>query len=1001
MVTTKTYAQDPEGFKSAWLNENNKKGIRIEFPEFKERVRPVGTENPKSLGWYEHNKTNAKYELTNDLFVIEDKPYFKTSINPLVYTDVDIENDSFNFKKSIQNGSNADFIGCISSSVKFKVSNDYKYLKDQILNVTVNVTEKLNGDIYGPLGTFHAGGTYQIPEWDINNQDFINEINNLGYYESEFTLLDQPGSHLNYREYLQECQRVQKGLASELLIPPVDTIIREMKIFTGLVDEVKLDKSRSLTREITAYDYMHKLANDYDITDWYVWQYGDSNADNAQVEIQTYSSYQYLPYEGREDILYQTVDDGLYYKWIADPYVESGPPGRYENTQRNFRTRTVKQLRDSFWQFVCNSGTVYDPIGQALKQKGEGWPGQVRNASLINDTILIPKSLNVSPVDFDKWISGELVGGPFERHPKDKEYGPDTQYDVYNVSGGWNVNDLVARKQIIELGLVGTLFTYGGKSETNYREYMDDCDNSGAGIAAQIKIPREEQEKLRETQITASTVLQAICQYNGVFGQFNANGEFEYIKLDTIHPIEIDDKYQIEVGYSDSRMPSITGVVIFDKSSEEYSADNIQTEYGEVKNGKKGSALAYYPDDRTKVVGKDSHTYIIDDNFLFNAFNQKDAINVAKTIYDQISNLTVRNANLTIKAMPWLQCGQAISYYAPTENTLIPSEDLAPSETLYPMDYEHIVSLIMTYEISGTGLLKGKIECKVEDVSNQIVNLNEVISAEMFYRKIGDNRQFSEFQQTANQIKLQVTDRERRLKSYIDVRADSIELQVTGPGGAISRIAVLENEVDIQSNQITLMGGNIDLLASNQVNIQSQIMSLQAEQITLKANRVTFEDLAGKGRTVISGDNITTGSIDGKYIRAGSISCDRIAFGRITVDGQTYDVDWTRVSYTDIARVAAIRSRANSWIGTGAQGLITIKLGTSTSSGYVNSVWLEVNGVQTNSFTIPGGWTQVPILTTDDYSEGNRYAYGIGLLQGAADYSRHNLVTLGADTKIN
>lgn len=1015
-MVTKTYKQDPEGFKRAWLDENNKKGIRIEFPEFKERVRPVGTENPKSLEWYEHNKIDKKYVLTQDMSVIEGKAYFKdASKNPLVYTDDEIENDSFSFKKSIQNGNNADFIGCISSSIKFKVANDFFYIRDQKLTATVyTIVKPGNQIITGPLGTFKPGNTFYINQWNIYNQECVYEINQLGTYGTTFIV---DGIYYNYVQYLGACSTANIGLPCQIIINESGSDIKyEMKIFTGFVTDVKLDKANNLTREITANDFMHKLADDYDVTDWYVWQYGDSNADNAQVEIQDYSSFPYLPYEGKENILYHTLDDDMYYKWISnnlyngdydisswalwqsgdnrqypvvevntysdlplnpDPNViyktldtgnyyrwESQPsedkPGTYSETSRNFRTRTIKQLRDSFWQYICNEGIEYPPNydpnhPQTIKKKGEGFT-QARNQILINDNVDIPKTLNVSPVDFDDEISGKLVGGPFKRNPKTKtetgDYDPFPQYDEYTVSGGWPVSNLVARKQVIELGLVGTLFTYGSKVETHYREYMDDCDNNGSGITAYIKIPREEQDKLRETQITAITVLQAICQYNGVFGQFNADGEFEYIKLDTLNPYEIDEKYQIEVGYSDTVMPSITGVVIFDKTSEEYAADNIQTEYGEVKNGKKGTALAYYPDDRTKIVGSDSHTYIIDDNFLFNAFNQVDAINVCKAIYDQISNITVLNANLTILAMPWLRCGQAITYYAPTENTLYPRETLAPSEDLAPSDYEKITSLIMTYEISGTGLFKGTIECKVEDVSNQIVNLNEVISAEMFYRKIGDNRTFSEFQQTANEIKMSVTDRERRLKSYIDVRADQIELAVTGPGGAMSRIELTENSIQLQSQLIELLAKDIKLNADN-IELNARNIRAQADSIDIiTANGVTFTDLATGGKTVISGDNITTGSIDGKYIKANSIDTNRIKFDAVTVDGSTHQMDWHKSLVIDsyyglvgkkLGLTVDPNAIGNSQVYRIKVNTRTIKDGTGTDVNVVTGVIVESN----------------------------------------------------------
>lgn len=743
-MITRDYSESPDDFKKAWLDENNPKGVIIDFPNFKARVTPETGDVPVDEGWYEHNDRKCKFELTTDTVVDSSKTYYE--IGALTYTDEDLEDDSFSLKKSIQNGSNVDFVGCISSTMEFKVSNDFKYLKDQDVTATLTVTD---GDT----------------KWT-------------------------------------------------------------MKVFTGIVDEVTRDKSRDLIRSVVANDYMKKLLDDYDVTDWYVWQYGDDEDDTTT-------------------------------------------------------SHTMYELRNTFWDYIANTGTVVSPQGTSISKKGEGW-NQVQDATLINDDAVIAKTLDVTPIDFDDYIGGELIGGPFRRYPKSEtsEY---TQYDEYTITAGWDVNDLVARKQVIELGAVGTLFTYyyGSAlySETNFREYINHSDLNGSGIQASIKIPREEQEKLRETQITAATVLQSFCQFNGVFGQFNGDGVFEYIKIDSDSSIEIVEEYQLDVGYADAKMPTITGVVIFDKTSEEYSDDQIHTDYGDVKNGKKGSALAYYPNDRSKIEGDDAYVFTMDNNFLMNSYTNAQAIAVAENIYNQISSITMRNTKIEIVAMPWLKCGQFIHYYSVTEDTLFPAEDLYPSSDLYPSGRQKVSSVIMSMSISGTGLFKSTIEADVEGLSSEIVNLNEVISAEIFSRKIGNSRAYSQIEQTAERIEMKVVG---ETSSIIKMLEDEIELRIDGENGLTTRIDLNEENIMLQSQRITSEAARIDLIASEQLDLQTRLLNVEADQVSIKASKVSFSDLSGSGRTVINGANITTGTI----------SCNRIGLDQMVIDDETWDVGW-------------------------------------------------------------------------------------------------------------
>lgn len=886
----KYYEDAPDQFKSAWLNENNPKGLIIKFVDYKRKVNPAQGDNPKTNGWYEHNDKAKKYTLTEDTSVVEDKLYFEqVSDNlALTYTDQTIENDSFKLKRSLQSGSNIDFMGCIASSLEFKVENDFKYIKDQKLYAELTVTE--------------------------------------------------------------------------------EETLWKIRVFTGIVEEVKRDKSRDIIRIVTAYDFLHRLLDNYDVTDWYVWQYGEGKSN--------------------PDINHSIYD-----------------------------------LRNSFWDYITNSGTVVSPDGIEITKKNEGWD-QVQYKALVNDSKLIPKTLDVTPIKYDEYVGGSLIGGPFRKvsdyiyeqvtptgteNPHDEgwyEYRSvtydyiitsdtsvgskvyykriakadydgkgtlGTQYMIYNIPDGidnWNVTDLVARNQVIQLGAIGTLFTYTYNgvtiSDTTFRQYMDHCDTlyeqtgtDMSGIPASIKIPVETQDKVRETQIFAATVLQAFCQFNGVFGQCNGYGKFDYIKLDTTNATEIEEQYQIEVGTSDIQLPNITSVVIFDKTSEEYSDDTIHTEYGDVKNGKKGSALAYYPNDRTKVYGFDSNPYVIDDNFLMNSLNQSDAIDIAKNLYNNISDLTMRNSDITIKAMPWLNNGEAIYYYIPSELTLYPSEDLYPSPNLYPSGYQRILTLVMSQEISGTGLFKQKIECKADDLSGDIVSLNEVISDEVFSRKIGSERQYSLFKQTTDSIELRVQKTEREY-SEIKQTSDEILLRVIDldeqTSGITSEIRITKNEVAIHGQRISTLSNQLDIV-SHDVSVQAERINVMASEVTfLTEHGVTFQDLSDpNSRTVINGSHITTGSIDGQYIAIGTISCNRIKMSEITIGSKTYTIKWSTESVIGF-----------DYLDYGLEEISVVVLDTTNpinvtrnSQGLVTDVTLNTHSMDVVRF-LPTGSTNVP-----------------------------------------
>ena len=186
----RNYSDDPSSFKLAWLDLNNQKTVTINFPNFKAKVTPSGNENPQSNGWYEHNDKKKKFVLTNDTTVIADKNYFQNG--SLTYDQTDIESSNFNIKKSIQDSSNIDFMGCVSTSLEFSVANDFKFLMDQDVTVTLSVFERSgNQKISTIFGVFSIGSTGQIQGgFDVTQTKYVNELRKFDLYDTTFEIND-------------------------------------------------------------------------------------------------------------------------------------------------------------------------------------------------------------------------------------------------------------------------------------------------------------------------------------------------------------------------------------------------------------------------------------------------------------------------------------------------------------------------------------------------------------------------------------------------------------------------------------------------------------------------------------------------------------------------------------------------------------------------------------------------------------------------------------------
>lgn len=120
----------------------------------------------------------------------------------------------------------------------------------------------------------------------------------------------------------------------------------------------------------------------------------------------------------------------------------------------------------------------------------------------------------------------------------------------------------------------------------------------------------------------------------------------------------------------------------------------------------------------------------------------------------------------------------------------------------------------------------------------------------------------AELSYDVNGLKSVVGDSTKGLVSTVEQTAEAITLRVEKSDIANALNTV--KQVDASGTRIKIAQDKIDI-----------------------DGLVKFNDLSKKGSTIINGGNITTGSIDASYIKAGTMKADRISGGKLDFEGMT------------------------------------------------------------------------------------------------------------------
>lgn len=339
-----------------------------------------------------------------------------------------------------------------------------------------------------------------------------------------------------------------------------------------------------------------------------------------------------------------------------------------------------------------------------------------------------------------------------------------------------------------------------------------------------------------ESTISGKTVIEAICEINGVFGNINRDGLFEYVELKQI----IDPLYPADNLYpSDDLFPRDPNTISMTGHYITFDYEDFQT--------KQITQLEIRPSDDSAgaKVGTSGNNYVVSGNFLVSDKTGSELEAIAAntlSIIRKASYTPIKSSQIV--GNPCIEIGDPIRFN--TSREIVESYVLQRTLTGIQSKRDSIVSPgTETYYQNPNGI-KAQIE-RVQRRTNKLERTADHTLSELANL---DTNTSSRFEQTAEQIQTEVSNRQNadnEMSTRISQTAHSVA--ITANGG--------DNSVGITIN---LYDENGNLIDSDSGNANITIVGV-----------VRFEDLSEEGSTVINGSNIKTGIIkssDSEFTRA-------------------------------------------------------------------------------------------------------------------------------------
>jgi len=413
-------------------------------------------------------------------------------------------------------------------------------------------------------------------------------------------------------------------------------------------------------------------------------------------------------------------------------------------------------------------------------------------------------------------------------------------------------------------------------------------------------------------QLNAWGVLQLICEINGCFAHVDKTGRLKYVFLGTagLFPSEelFPDEQLYPRGMEDNENTEILNYYV--QSATKYkdyvtkSIDRIQIRQEEGDVG-----IEY---------GLGTNCYVIQGNFLVYGKSSDELLQIASTIYENISGRTYRPCKIVGPALPWVEPGDGILCYT--------SDDVIETYCL-KRTMRGIQAMRDTFEAKGKPQ-----QVQRFGIQTQLIQLEGKSAV---------------IKKSVEEVSVRVNDLKEFTEAQVKIMADEILAEVTR---AQKEEEALAASVRIQAGQIAMK------VSKGEVSSQ---LSIEPDEINLKTNRLSWESdystMTRDGKLTCQNIHAINGYFSGELeTDVFSAGDNAVQFGDfyVTADGSNI------LRSTDGS--VSIQTAAGGPFGSYTTIYLKSKSGsTELSDHHLNTSLVEVGSVFANDdVNIKNGWTK-------------------------------------------
>lgn len=318
-----------------------------------------------------------------------------------------------------------------------------------------------------------------------------------------------------------------------------------------------------------------------------------------------------------------------------------------------------------------------------------------------------------------------------------------------------------------------------------------------------------------EGKLSGKTVIEAICQINGVFGHINANGLFDYVSIPSQTTVTYDWYIDGTGKYEDYVTDKITGIIARDND------DDVGTS-----------------------VGTDTNRWVITRNpLIFGTEGSQELIAALTNLFNKVKDISFRPFEVDTYGNPGLPIGTSIKLNVKRYD---PEQGYSTFE---------LNSLVIKRELSGLQGLVDHISATGDKTLSDNVNSyqSEILRTK---GKVHD------LKITVDELYSDIYDADTGLKSTIQQLANEEVLKVESETGTMVLVRLSidpddpsASEFQVSADNISFFANNVMQLTANHLGISSTYFSVD-EYGNVEATSLTARNTGSVFSTIIDADEM-------------------------------------------------------------------------------------------------------------------------------------------------